>query len=124
VEVPKWSVGRVALVGDAASGATLSGTGTGTAIIAAYVVAGELSRAGRQHTEALRRYEQFTRPYARRDTNGGRTVAALCAPSSRATLWLRNRVLGSGVGSGLLLRAVAKQADNLALPDYSTVRVV
>jgi 2-polyprenyl-6-methoxyphenol hydroxylase-like FAD-dependent oxidoreductase len=123
VEVPKWSVGRVALVGDAASGATLSGTGTGTAIIAAYVLAGELSRAGRQHTEALRRYEQFTRPYASRDRNGGRTVAALFAPSSRATLWLRNRILGSSVGSGLLLRAVAKQADNLALPDYSTVRV-
>jgi hypothetical protein len=50
-------------------------------------------------------------------------VAAVFAPGSRATLWLRNRILGSSVGSGLILRAVAKRADNLALPDYPTVRV-
>ena len=43
VEVPRWSTGRIALLGDAASGATLSGTGTGTAIVGAYALAGELA---------------------------------------------------------------------------------
>jgi 2-polyprenyl-6-methoxyphenol hydroxylase-like FAD-dependent oxidoreductase len=117
VEVPGWSRGRIALVGDAASGATLSGTGTGTAIVGAYVLAGELSRAGGDYTGAFQRYEQLMRPYAIRDKNGGRTAARVFAPGSRATVWLRDRILGSKLGSGLILRA-ARQADNLVLPDY------
>ena len=119
VEVPRWSTGRIALFGDAASGATLSGTGTGTAIVGAYALAGELARASRHHTEAFQRYERLIRPYAIRDKNGGRTVARIFAPGSRTTLWLRNRILGSSICSGLILRAVAKQADSLVLPEYS-----
>ena len=119
VEVPRWSTGRIALFGDAASGATLSGTGTGTAIVGAYALAGELARASRHHTEAFQRYERLIRPYAIRNKNGGRTVARIFAPGSRTTLWLRNRILGSSICSGLILRAVAKQADSLVLPEYS-----
>jgi 2-polyprenyl-6-methoxyphenol hydroxylase-like FAD-dependent oxidoreductase len=119
VEVPCWSTGRFALLGDAASGATLSGTGTGTAIVGAYALAGELASASRRYTEAFQRYEQLIRPYAIRDKNGGRTAARIFAPGSRTTLWLRNRILGSSVGSGLILREVAKQADSLVLPEYS-----
>jgi 2-polyprenyl-6-methoxyphenol hydroxylase-like FAD-dependent oxidoreductase len=118
VEVPRWSTGRIALLGDAASGATLSGTGTGTAIVGAYALAGELASAGRNHTEAFQRYEQLIRPYAIRDKNGGHTAARIFAPGSRITLWLRNRILGSSVGSWLILR-LAKQADSLVLPEYS-----
>jgi 2-polyprenyl-6-methoxyphenol hydroxylase-like FAD-dependent oxidoreductase len=116
--VPRWSTGRIALLGDAASGATLSGTGTGTAIVGAYALAGELASAGRNHTEAFQRYEQLIRPYAIRDKNGGHTAARIFAPGSRITLWLRNRILGSSVGSWLILR-LAKQADSLVLPEYS-----
>jgi 2-polyprenyl-6-methoxyphenol hydroxylase-like FAD-dependent oxidoreductase len=118
VAVPRWSTGRIALLGDAASGATLSGTGTGTAIVGGYALAGELARARRHHTEAFQRYEQLIRPYAIRDKTGGRTVARLFAPGSRTTLWLRNRILGSSMCSGFILRAVAKQADSLTLPEY------
>jgi len=119
VEMPRWSTGRVALLGDAARGATLSGTGTGTAIVGAYALAGELASARGHHSEAFRRYEQLIRPYAIRDKNGGGTVARVFAPGSRTTLWLRNRILGTSVGSGLILRAAAKQADSLVLPGYS-----
>ena len=93
VEVPHWSTGRIALLGDAASGATLSGTGTGTAIVGAYALAGELASASRHRTEAFQRYEQRIRPYAIRDKNGGHTAARIFAPGSRTTLWLRNRIL-------------------------------
>jgi len=119
VAVPRWSKGRIALLGDAASGATLSGTGTGTAIVGAYALAGELARASRHHTEAFQRYERLIRPYAIRDKNGGRTVARVFAPGSRTTLWLRNRILGSSMGGELILRAAARQADSLVLPEYS-----
>ncbi|MGK5629762.1 FAD-dependent monooxygenase [Streptomyces sp. URMC 123] len=43
VDVDRWSTGRIGLVGDAACGATLGGMGTGTAVVAAYVLAGELA---------------------------------------------------------------------------------
>ena len=119
VAVPRWSTGRIALLGDAASGATLSGTGTGTAIVGAYALAGELARASRHHTEAFQRYERLIRPYAIRDKNGGRAVARVFAPGSRTTLWLRNRILGSSMGGELILRAAARQADSLVLPGYS-----
>ncbi len=118
VEVPRWSTGRIALLGDAASGATLSGTGTGTAIVGAYALAGQLASVGRNHTEAFQRYEQLIRPYAIRDKNGGHTAARIFAPGSRTTLWLRNRILGSSVGSWLI-RRVAEQADSFVPPDYS-----
>nr|BFD80755.1 hypothetical protein StreXyl84_01560 [Streptomyces sp. Xyl84] len=45
VDVATWSTGRVCLVGDAACGATIGGMGTGSAVVAAYVLAGE-SRGG------------------------------------------------------------------------------
>ena len=118
VEIPRWSAGRVALAGDAASGATLSGTGTGTAIVGAYVLAGELSRSRGDYATAFQRYERLMRPYANRDKNGGRTVAKVFAPGRRSSLWLRNRILGSKAGMGLTMRLAAHMADSLALPDY------
>jgi 2-polyprenyl-6-methoxyphenol hydroxylase-like FAD-dependent oxidoreductase len=111
VAVPHWSTGRIALLGDAASGAT-------PAIVGAYALAGELASARGDHTDAFRRYEPLIRPYAIRDKNGGHSAARIFAPGSRTTLWLRNRILGNSVGSWLILR-LAKQADNLVLPEYS-----
>jgi 2-polyprenyl-6-methoxyphenol hydroxylase-like FAD-dependent oxidoreductase len=45
--------GRIALVGDAAYGATLGGLGTGLAMVGAYVLAGELAAAGGDHRVAF-----------------------------------------------------------------------
>ena len=45
-----WSHGRVALLGDAGyCPSSLSGTGIDLAVVRAYVVAGELARAGGDH---------------------------------------------------------------------------
>jgi 2-polyprenyl-6-methoxyphenol hydroxylase-like FAD-dependent oxidoreductase len=46
VDVPRWRNGRVVLPGDAACGATLTGMGTGTAVVGAYVLAHEIAAAG------------------------------------------------------------------------------
>jgi 2-polyprenyl-6-methoxyphenol hydroxylase-like FAD-dependent oxidoreductase len=47
IRMPSWSRGRVGLVGDAAYCATaVSGQGTSLAMVGAYVLAGELARAG------------------------------------------------------------------------------
>ncbi|SED15338.1 FAD-dependent monooxygenase [Streptomyces sp. TLI_105] len=63
VEMDRWSTGRVVLLGDAAHcSSPASGQGTGLALIGAYVLAGELARAGGDHTVAFARYEQHMRP--------------------------------------------------------------
>ena len=46
VRLARWSAGRVALIGDAGYAAGPGGNGTGTAVVAAYVLAGELAVAG------------------------------------------------------------------------------
>jgi 2-polyprenyl-6-methoxyphenol hydroxylase-like FAD-dependent oxidoreductase len=60
-----YSSSRVALLGDSAYGNTLGGFGTGLAIVGAYVLAGELHRAGGDHRIAYARYEEKIRGYAK-----------------------------------------------------------
>ncbi|MFD3537257.1 FAD-dependent monooxygenase [Streptomyces sp. NPDC058664] len=63
VEMDRWSKGRVVLLGDAAHcSSPASGQGTGLALTGAYVLAGELARAGGDHTVAFARYEARMRP--------------------------------------------------------------
>ena len=49
VDISPWHRGRIALVGDAACGATIGGQGNGTAMVEAYALAGELA-AGRRRS--------------------------------------------------------------------------
>jgi 2-polyprenyl-6-methoxyphenol hydroxylase-like FAD-dependent oxidoreductase len=59
IRMPRWSHGRVALVGDAGyCPAPAVGGGTTLAVIAAYVLAGELARARGDHKSALANYER------------------------------------------------------------------
>ena len=63
VQLPKWTNGRAALLGDAAW-ATRSGGGTTLAIEGAYILAGELSKiqSSSDIPQALERYEEIFRP--------------------------------------------------------------
>jgi 2-polyprenyl-6-methoxyphenol hydroxylase-like FAD-dependent oxidoreductase len=54
----RWTTGRVALIGDAAACASLlAGEGTGLAMVEAYVLAGELHRAGGNIERAFAAFE-------------------------------------------------------------------
>jgi 2-polyprenyl-6-methoxyphenol hydroxylase-like FAD-dependent oxidoreductase len=124
VHVPHWSTGRVALVGDAAHGATMGGMGTGSAIVGAYVLAGEIAAAHGDHGSAFARYEQLIRPYATRAQQFGKNVERSLAPGSTAEIWIRNAVLRMlphlpmrhAIGE-----AGAKAANGIVLPDYSAL---
>ena len=83
VDLQPWSSGRVTMVGDAAAGATLGGMGTGTAVVAAYVLAGELAAAGGDHTVAFPRYEEAVRGYAQACQKGGDRTGRFLAPHTR-----------------------------------------
>ncbi|WP_061297581.1 FAD-dependent monooxygenase [Herbidospora cretacea] len=63
IRMPRWSSGRVALVGDAAHAPSfLTGQGTSLALVGAYTLARELA-AGRDHVAAFEAYERRTRGF-------------------------------------------------------------
>jgi 2-polyprenyl-6-methoxyphenol hydroxylase-like FAD-dependent oxidoreductase len=66
VSVPRWSAGRVALLGDAAWGVTLGGMGVGASVVGAYVLAGELAASGGDQAAGFAAYERRMRGYAAR----------------------------------------------------------
>ncbi|KOG53772.1 hypothetical protein ADK76_26235 [Streptomyces griseoflavus] len=61
-------------------GATVGGTGTGSAVVGAYVLAGELAAAGGNHGRAFARYEELLRPFVTRCQEGGRRAGEFLAP--------------------------------------------
>lgn len=113
VDVDHWSRGRIALLGDAGYGATIGGMGVGTAIVGAYILAGELA-TGHGFTE----YEQRLRAYATKCQRGGRSTGMFLAPKTRTRIRLRNRMLNSRYFSRLLLEQAQKAAADVALEDY------
>ena len=114
VDVAPWSRGRIALVGDAACGATLGGMGTGTALVAAYVLAGELARGG----DAFTRYETALRDYARRCQKGGDRAGRFLAPKRGLGARIRNRMLRSPRVLELMLKEGRKVTARIDLPEY------
>ncbi|WP_051709572.1 FAD-dependent monooxygenase [Streptomyces sp. NRRL S-350] len=116
-DVPSWSTGRMALVGDAACGATIGGMGTGTAVVAAYVLAGELARARGEHRGAFERYEQRLRAYAQGCQKGGDRTGPFLAPRTPTGLRFRNAVLNRRWALDRML-ALGKQVSSVDLPDY------
>lgn len=89
VEAPRWSSGRVVLLGDAAHcPAPSSGQGTSLALVGAWVLADELARAG--HTEAFAAYERRMRPYVARNMEFGRRMVKDMVPGSRLAIAFRN----------------------------------
>jgi 2-polyprenyl-6-methoxyphenol hydroxylase-like FAD-dependent oxidoreductase len=122
VDLQPWSAGRVTLVGDAACGATLGGMGTGTAIVAAYVLAGELATAAGDHRTALPRYEQAVRGYAQGTQKGGDRTGRFLAPRTRLGMQLRNRLLSNRVLLNLMLKAGQQVSGKITLKDYADRR--
>jgi 2-polyprenyl-6-methoxyphenol hydroxylase-like FAD-dependent oxidoreductase len=117
VSVPAWHKGRIALLGDAAWGVTLGGMGVGTGVVGAYVLAGELARAGGDVAAAFGAYEARMRSYAGRWQKGA-SPGRFLAPASRAGLWFRNAMFRRAAVRRLLVSgstALARAAD---LPDY------
>ncbi|GAA0447676.1 FAD-dependent monooxygenase [Streptomyces olivaceiscleroticus] len=117
-DVPVWSKGRIGLVGDAACGATLGGMGTGTALVAAYVLAGELARADGDHRAAFARYERRIRPYAEGCQKGGDRTGPFLAPRTATGLWLRNTLLSRRFLLQRMLKEGQKVSSTVELPDY------
>ncbi|OXM47951.1 FAD-dependent monooxygenase [Amycolatopsis alba] len=116
VSMDGYSTGRVALIGDAAYGNTLGGFGSGLAIVAAYVIAGELAAANGDHEVAFRRYDEKFRGYAKvaRSANAG----PFLAPPTKLRIKLRNQMFRRPLMLRLMLWVTDKFATDIALDDY------
>lgn len=95
LRMPRWTSGRVALVGDAAHAILPSaGVGASMAIESAYVLADELSRASSaQVPEALRRYEQRRRARTDRVQRQSRQLMWMIRPRNSMVTGLRDLVM-------------------------------
>ncbi|MFC4585495.1 FAD-dependent monooxygenase [Sphaerisporangium corydalis] len=119
VEMDRFTKGRVALLGDAAYGNTLSGFGSGLAVVGAYVLAGELAMAGGDHRVAFGRYEDAFRRYAgvaRRATAG-----AFLAPPTWGRIRMRNWMFKRRLLLRAMLRITDRFATNIDLRAYESL---
>lgn len=121
IVAPAWSHGHIALVGDAAFCVSLlAGQGSALAIVAAHVLAGELSRADGSIEEGLARYERLLRPHIATKQAGADRFAGALAPRTPAGLWFRNLVIRCLDLPGVARLVAGREIiDRLALPDYA-----
>ncbi|MEU7879150.1 FAD-dependent monooxygenase [Microbispora bryophytorum] len=95
VEAPRWSSGRVVLLGDACQAVSLfAGHGASLAVAAAWVLAGELrTAASGDLSPALDRYAARMRPVVGDVQSFGRRFLPWMAPSSRLRITARDWLL-------------------------------
>jgi 2-polyprenyl-6-methoxyphenol hydroxylase-like FAD-dependent oxidoreductase len=93
IHMPRWSAGRVALVGDAAYAPSfLTGQGSSIALVGAYMLAGELG--GRpDHTSAFTAYEHGVREFVEMNQALVSEGNAALFPSTPEALAERNDAL-------------------------------
>ena len=97
VVLPRWSAGRVVLLGDAAyCPSPASGMGTSEAIVGAYVLASALARheaggsADAWSEATFAEYERVMRPYADKNLALGKKMAGQMVPGGRMSIAMRN----------------------------------
>lgn len=121
VKMPRWSKGRIALVGDAAYCASpISGMGTSLGLCGAYVLAGELSRHA-DHAHAFAAYEKLMRPYVTQAQSVPKFAPRLASPHSRPGIAFGHAVLRMATAPGfktLFGKILSPKADAIELPSY------
>ncbi|MEV5833296.1 FAD-dependent monooxygenase [Nocardia sp. NPDC052112] len=127
LRMDNWSRGRVTLVGDAGycPGPAVGGS-TSLAVVGAYVLAGELARAGGDHERAFPAYERAMAEHVRGSHAVALSAAKTLVPTSR--LGVSGLVQGSRLISALpagpsraLLRLTTKSArlyNSMTVADY------
>jgi 2-polyprenyl-6-methoxyphenol hydroxylase-like FAD-dependent oxidoreductase len=116
-----WTRNRVSLIGDAAFCVSLlAGQGSALAMTAAYILAGELHRAGRDYATAFARYQERFAPYVLQKQKGALRLAGTFAPKSNFSMFLRNKVMNlMRIPFVANFAAGRELADNLTLPEYN-----
>jgi 2-polyprenyl-6-methoxyphenol hydroxylase-like FAD-dependent oxidoreductase len=115
-----WSRERTALVGDAAFCVSLlAGQGSALAMVAAYILAGELSRSPQDPAGAFARYQQRFGPFVLAKQKAAPRMVDFFAPRSGLALSLRNGVLRLMGRPWIVNLAMGRSLyDRIEVPDY------
>lgn len=115
-----WSRGRVSLVGDAAFCVSfLAGQGSALAMVAAYILAGELHRANGDYAGAFTRYQDLFGPFVLAKQKAALRYAGAFAPNSKISMFLRNQIFNlMSIRWIADLVAGRDLADKISLPNY------
>ncbi|MEC3920328.1 FAD-dependent monooxygenase [Nocardia sp. CDC160] len=131
VRMDTWWRGRVALVGDSGycPGPAVGGS-TSLAVVGAYVLAGELARAGGDHKRAFPAYERAMAEWVRGSHEVALNAARTLVPTSR--LGVSGLIQGARLVSALppgpsraLVRLTTKSTrlfDSMTVDDYEAAR--
>lgn len=115
-----WTRGRVTLAGDAASCVSLlAGQGSALAMVAAYILAGELRNCRGDYSQAFRRYQDLFGPFVLKKQKAALRFAGYFAPGSKLALWMRNQTMNLmriPWIADLVVRGDI--ADKIAIPEY------
>jgi 2-polyprenyl-6-methoxyphenol hydroxylase-like FAD-dependent oxidoreductase len=119
IRMDRWSRGRVLLLGDAAGCISLlGGEGTGLAMTEAYVLAGELVRAGADYRRAFEAYESRLHPFIKAKQAGAVRLIPFFATRTRFGLWLRDLAMRAANFRPLATLFAGSVRDDFPLPDY------
>jgi 2-polyprenyl-6-methoxyphenol hydroxylase-like FAD-dependent oxidoreductase len=120
IRMPKWSQGRIVLVGDAAYCVSLlAGQGSALAMTGAYVLAGELTKVSGRYAEAFANYEKVLRAFIETKQRGAERFAGAFAPKTSWGLFVRNQVIRATAIPGIARYTFGRDiVDQLTLPDY------
>ncbi|MFJ8910498.1 FAD-dependent monooxygenase [Amycolatopsis sp. NPDC102389] len=121
IHLDKWSQGRVVLLGDAAWCAGPGGSGTGLAMMGAYILAGELAAAHGDHEVAFARYEKKLRGPVKISQKQAAGIGTFLAPKTRFMVGYRNflyRVLGSRPMTKVFTWITSRAANAATLENY------
>lgn len=120
IKMHKWSVGRVALIGDAgACVSLLAGEGTGLALVESYVLAGELARAGNDITRAFAAYQNRLQDFVEQKQGGATKFISFFTARTQMGIRVRNAAMRAMnlpfVGDLVMTRSLR---DDVEVPDY------
>ena len=108
IQMPRWSDGRITLIGDAAHCLTLiSGQGASTAMGGAYILAEELGKTD-DHRAAFAAYERRVRPFVEDKQRKARRFAKTFVPGSHLGVQLSYLTMKL-MFTPLLARLIGKQ---------------
>ena len=118
--VPSWTAGRVGLLGDAAAcPSLLAGEGTGLAMLEAFVLAGELHRAGSDFARAFAAYDERLRSFVTAKQKGALPFRGFFAPRTVLGLSVRNVAVHAMTNRFLAGRLLPHALhDDFELPEY------
>jgi 2-polyprenyl-6-methoxyphenol hydroxylase-like FAD-dependent oxidoreductase len=119
-QVGSWARGRVTLVGDAASCVSLlTGQGSALAMVAAYILAGELHVARGDYATAFAQYQRRFGPFVLQKQRSALRFAGTFAPKSRFSMFFRNQIMNllrvPWISDIVLSRDLS---DHIAMPTY------